>query len=191
VRSILEILYKISGALGALFLSLILVIVLAQVALNLADKIALWTTGSAIGLLIPSYAQFAGFFLAAGTFFTLAYTFRHGAHIRVNLLLLHLPRRASHMVEIWSCAVAFGITAFITYWMFDLLHDSWRYGDSSQGLFPIKVWIPQLSMFLGLVMLTIATLDALVQNLMGRQPGYLEPDPEAELFDIESEINHE
>jgi len=191
MRVFLDFLYKLSGALGALFLSLILLIVLAQVCLNLADKILQWTTGSPIGFLIPSYAQFAGFFLAAGTFFALAYSFRNGAHIRVNLMLLHLPDRARRIAEIWSSAVAFGMTAFFSYWLTDLLHDSWRYGDSSQGLFPIKVWIPQLAMVLGSIMLTIATLDALIQNLVGQQPGYLEADPETELFDKKTEFDHD
>ena len=191
MRVLLDNLYKLSGLLGAFFLTLILVVVLSQVGLNLGDKVAKWTTGSPMGLLIPSYAQFAGFFLAAGTFFALAYTFRHGAHIRVNLLLVQMPSGIRRVAEIWSSAVAFGMTAFISYWMIDLLHDSWRYGDSSQGLFPIKVWIPQLAMVSGSIMLAIATLDSFVQNLLGRQPGYLDAGPESELLETKIEMNHE
>ncbi|MBZ0216505.1 MAG: TRAP transporter small permease subunit [Fimbriimonadaceae bacterium] len=191
MRAALNFLYKLSGALGALFLTLILVSVLAQVSLNIADRIAKLFTGSPIGLLIPSYADFAGYFLAAGTFFALAYSFNHGAHIRVNLLLIQFPESLRRLAEVWSSAIAFAMSAYFTYWAADLMHDSWRFGDVSTGLVSIKLWIPQLTMVAGLCVLTIATLDALVQNLTGRQPAYLNLGPDAEILDQKIELGHE
>ena len=52
--------------------------------LNLIDRISSLLTGQAIGLTIPSYADFTGFFLAASSFFALAHTHREGGHIRVS-----------------------------------------------------------------------------------------------------------
>jgi len=192
MRTALNFLYKLSGALGAFFLCLILVSVLAQVSLNIFDRIAKWLTGEPIGLLIPSYADFAGYFLAAGTFFALAYSFNHGAHIRVNLVLLRLPPLLRRASEIWATGIAFLMSAYFAYWSVDLMHDSWRFGDVSTGLVSIKLWVPQLAMTLGLCVLTVATLDAFVQNLRGREPDYLAAaNAEAQIFDEKIELDHE
>ncbi len=191
MRAALNILYKTSGALGATFLALILITVLAQVLLNLADKIVKWVVGTPMGLLIPSYADFAGYFLAAGTFFALAYSFNHGAHIRVNLLLLQFPKALRQLAEVFSSGIAFFMSAYFTYWAADLMHDSWRFGDVSTGLVSIKLWIPQMTMVAGLCVLSIATLDALIQNLTGREAAYLAAGPEAEIFDEKVELDHE
>ena len=64
--------------LAATFIAAICLLVFAQVLLNLVDRIAKMTTGAAIGLAIPSYADFTGFFLAASSFLALAYTLREG-----------------------------------------------------------------------------------------------------------------
>ena len=87
LRRALDALYRLSGALAALFLVAICAIVLLQVGANCIDKIAEWTTGAPIGLVVPSYAEFAGFFLAASSFLALAWTLRHGGHIRVSLFV--------------------------------------------------------------------------------------------------------
>lgn len=191
MRTALNFLYKLSGALGAFFLCLILVSVLAQVSLNIIDRIAKWLTGEPIGLLIPSYADFAGYFLAAGTFFALAYSFNHGAHIRVNLLLLRMPNPMRRAAEIWASGIAFLMSIYFAYWAANLMHESWRFGDVSTGLVSIKLWIPQLAMTTGLCVLTIATLDAFLQNLRGQEPEYLSSTVEMDGFDEKIGIGHE
>ena len=67
VRKLLDGLYLLSGIAGAGFLAAIALIVLAQVSLNIVDKISELLTGEAVGLVIPSYADFTGFFLAASS----------------------------------------------------------------------------------------------------------------------------
>ncbi|MBL4757855.1 MAG: TRAP transporter small permease subunit [Rhizobiales bacterium] len=185
MRPALNIMYRISGGLAALFLVLILTIVLAQVGLNVADKIAKWFTGAPVGFLIPSYADFAGYFLATATFFALAYSFREGAHIRVNLVLLRLSPGPRRFFEIWSCSMAVAFTGFFTWYTASLTHESWRYNDLSPGLVAIKLWIPQLAMTAGLVMLLIATIDALFQVLRGEEPDYAKGNSEMDLLAVE------
>ena len=106
MRRFLDNLYKWSGVLAATFIAAICVLVFAQVLLNLADRIAKMTTGSAIGLAIPSYADFTGFFLAASSFLALAYTLREGGHIRVSLFIQNAGPKARHFIELWCLALA-------------------------------------------------------------------------------------
>ena len=62
MRSILNGLYKVSLNAAAGFIVAICAVVMAQVFLNLIDRLSSVFFGGAIGLTIPSYADFTGFF---------------------------------------------------------------------------------------------------------------------------------
>lgn len=178
MRHALEAIYALSRGLAALFLALILLTVLAQVGLNVLDTIVAFVSGAPIGLLIPSYADFAGYFLATATFFALAASFRSGAHIRVSLFLARMPDGARRACEIFSAGVAFAFVSFFLVFAARLTAESWRFGDLSPGLVPIPIWIPQLAMTLGLAALAIATADSLVTFLKGGKAPYAEAQAE-------------
>jgi TRAP-type C4-dicarboxylate transport system permease small subunit len=187
MRTFLDRLYSLSGAIAAAFICAIAGIVLAQVAANLIDQIATLLLGAPFGLVVPSYANFAGFFLTAATFFALAYTLKRGAHIRVTLVIQLLGPKARQAVEVWCILVGLAIAAFFTWYTFGLVAESYRFGDMSTGMVAIPIWIPQGALVLGGGVLTIALLDELVTALSGRTPeheranvGILEDVAEAE-----------
>ncbi len=173
LRRSLNGLYLGSGWLAAVFIAAICLIVVCQVGLNLLDRLASLLTGEAIGLTIPSYADFTGFFLAAASFLALAYTLRQGGHIRVTLVISHLGKRARHILEIWCLLLATGITTYFTWYIFALTRESFIYNDLSPGMVAVPIWIPQAAMLLGLIILSIALLDELTAALRGRTPCYV------------------
>lgn len=172
MRRLLNRLYLASGALAALFIVAIGTIVLLQVCANLVDTVANWLTGEPVGIVIPSYAEFAGFFLASSSFLALAHTLRRGDHIRVSLLITHVHGRARRAMELSCVAVALAVSAYFAWFTFDLVLESLEYGDVSPGMVPVSLWIPQLSLALGLVVLVIALLDEFVCVARGGEPGY-------------------
>ncbi|WP_102224090.1 TRAP transporter small permease [Acidimangrovimonas sediminis] len=172
MRKALDALYRLSGGLAAFFIVAIVVVVLAQVCLNLADKIMAGLGMGAVGLTIPSYAEFTGYFLAASTFLALAYTLRGGGHIRVTLAIQFMPQGLRRATEALVLAVATLMTGFASWHMVLYVHDSWSYGDMSSGMVPVPIWIPQAPLAIGLVILTIALLDDLAQILTGRAPSF-------------------
>lgn len=184
MRRVLDGLYLACGILGATFLVLILLVVCAQVALNVADAVAGRLTGRAIGLLIPSYATFAGYFLAAGSFFALAYAFAHGTHIRVTLALQHMPAAPRRIAEVGTAALATVLSGYFAWFMLALTRESLRFGDLSSGLVAIPLWIPQSAMTAGLVALTIAAADRTLRAARGDiaagegDERLLQPEPE-------------
>lgn len=159
MRRSLDRLYRASGVLAALFVVAVCAIVLIQVGLNLVDLAAGWGLGAPIGLVVPSYAELAGFFLAAATFLALASTWRAGAHVRVNLVLRWAPAAATRWVELWCVAVAGAIAGYFAFHAGSLCWQSFVYGDVSPGLVPVPLWLPQLAMSLGLAVLVVALLD--------------------------------
>lgn len=172
MRRVLDAIYQTSGWLAAFFICAIAGIVLLQVAANLIDAIAAAVTGKAVGLVIPSYADFAGFFLAASSFLALAYTLRSGGHIRVNLFIRRITEARRPWIELWCVTVGAGISGFFTWFAFSLMLESIEFGDVSPGMVPVPLWIPQGAVTLGLLVLTIAFVDEVVMILNGKTPSY-------------------
>lgn len=173
MRRNLNRLYLGSGWLAAAFIAAICLLVVCQVCLNLIDRLSTVFTGSAIGMTIPSYADFTGFFLAAASFLALAYTLRQGGHIRVTLVISHLRPGLRHIFEIWCLLVASGVTVYFSWYTLSLVHESFIYNDLSPGMVAVPIWIPQSAVLLGLVVLSIALIDELIGALMGKKPSYV------------------
>jgi TRAP-type C4-dicarboxylate transport system permease small subunit len=174
VRHNLDRLYIWSGYIGAGFIAAICALVFAQVILNAIDRIAKILTGSAIGLTIPSYADFTGFFLAAASFFALAFALREGAHIRVTLVIQHTSGWVRQIIEIFCVSLALAVSAYFSWFIALLTYESYSYNDLSPGIIAVPIWIPQFSMVLGLVVLSIALADDLVILLRGGKPSYFD-----------------
>lgn len=172
MRRCLDLIYTSAGGLAALCILAIVVLVFAQVGLNMADKVSAALFGSGIGLTIPSYSDFTGFFLASSTFLALAYALRAGGHIRVTLLTARLPDGLRRIAEIWVIAVALCMSAYATWYMGLLVLESHEFGDQSSGMVSVPLWIPQLPVALGLTILTIALLDELICVLRGADPSW-------------------
>jgi TRAP-type C4-dicarboxylate transport system permease small subunit len=172
MRPVLTGLYKLSGALAAFCIFAIVAIVFAQVCLNLVDKIASVTTGSAIGLTIPSYSDFTGFLLAASSFLGLAYTLREGGHIRVTLVTGLMADRPQRIIETLVVALAVVMAGYGTWYMGLLVYESYEFGDRTSGMVSLPLWAVQVPVLLGLVVLTIAFIDELICALMGLPASY-------------------
>lgn len=183
MRRILDLLYNTSGVIAGLFLMLICGLVSAQVLLNLSDKILFTSFGkdSAIylnffntfGSSIPSYSDFSGFFLAAATFFALAYTLRKGGHVRVSLFIHMLPRGGRRVAELWSTAVGAILMGCLTVAMIIYIQDIYKFGDVTEGIIAIPKWIPLTSLIAGLAVFTIALIDEFFTIARGEEASYV------------------
>lgn len=174
MRRCLDLLYKASCWFGACCIGAICLLVVCQVMLNLTDRISTLLTGSAIGLTIPSYADFTGFLLAAASFMSLAYSLREGAHIRVSLIVGRLPEKLHRPVDIWCTLFGLFISLYFSWYTAKLTHESFTYHDLSPGMIAVPIWIPQMTLLLGLIVLSIALMDELVTVLRGNAPSYVE-----------------
>lgn len=172
MRKLLNIFYLVGGWGAALCLLVICGLVMGQVTLNLIDKALGALFGTAIGLTIPSYSDFTGFFLAGASFMALAYTLREGGHIRVNLLLQNLPPYMQRIAEIWCLGLVSIVSLFFTYYVARLTYESWSYNDLSSGMVAVPIWIPQASILIGLVLLSVALIDELVCVISGKTASY-------------------
>ena len=158
VRTTLDRLYGLCAAIAAVCLVAILVIILAQV-------IARWS-----GLTFPGATSYAGYCMAAASFFAFASALNHGAHIRVSLLLQAAGRRR-RWLELWCFAVASALMWYFVVHAFQATRWSWRFGDVSQGQDATPLWIPQSAMVIGGTVFAIALTDRLVRVIRTGDPG--------------------
>ncbi len=157
LRRSLDALYAAAGALAALFM----VGTLLMVLLGIASRL--------IGWFVPGTDAYAGYCMAATGFLALAHTFRCGEHIRVTLVLEHTGPAARRGLELWSLAVGTALAAALALYSVRLAYQSWAFNDVSTGNDATPLWIPQLAMAIGTVVLAIALVDALVEEWRGRR----------------------
>ncbi|NNM73485.1 TRAP transporter small permease [Enterovirga aerilata] len=157
---LLDRLYAAGIVLAAIFMVIIAALTLSQV------------VGRYFGLVVPDAGDLAGYAMAGSIFLALPHTLRSGGHIRVNLLLIHVPRGMRRALEVWCVSFLCVVGGLFAAFAVKLVLDSYEFGDVSTGMMPIPLWIPQLSMALGAVLLEIAAIEELVRVLTGREPSY-------------------
>jgi len=161
MRNFLDKLYLGSGMLAGLFIILITLMILAQI------------VGRWFNVIIPSTEDFAGFFLAATTFLALAYTFRMGGHIRVTILVHLLKGKLQRFALTLALLVFIVIIAYGVYYTGAFVYESWSFHELSQGYIAVPLWIPQLSMVIGLAIFLIALIDDFILVLSGKTPSFV------------------
>lgn len=160
LRRALNVLYMIGAALGGLSLIGVLSLMLLQVLFR------------ELGLVLRGADDLTAWSCAAAVFLPLAHTFKRGELVRMGLVLDGLTGVARRRMELLALAVAGSFLAYATYWAVTLSYESWLIDDRAQGMLPVPMWIPQLSMAVGLLIFLIAVLDELVLTLSGASPSY-------------------
>ncbi len=159
MRGVLDRLYLLSGYLACVCLALIGLSIVGQIAGRFV-KVTFDAT------------EISGFFMAASLFLGLAYTFRTGSHIRVNLLITRLGPRGRRVVELWCCLLASVGCAYWTWETAKMVLVSIELHDVSPGLMAVPFWIPQTALVVGIGLFTVACIDEFVRVARGMNPDF-------------------
>lgn len=165
LRRGLDALYLAGGIAGAAAIVAIGVLVLAQVGLR------------QLGLIIPGGDDLTAFSVAASAMLPLAYAFRQGAHIRVDLVIGHVAGAARRGLEVVALALASAMALLFAYASLDSMLDSFEFEEVAQGMLAVPIWIPQLAMVVGTALFALALLDDLAVTLAGGRPSYRAHEP--------------
>ena len=159
MRRSLDALYDAAGYLAAFFLVMTLVWVGVGVA------------GRFLGFYVRGTDAYAGYTMAACAFLALAHTLKKGEHIRVELVLQKAGPRLRRALQIWSYGLATLLAALFAFYSVRLAWQSHAFNDVSTANDATPLWMPQLAMALGTVVLFIAFVDELVLEWRGlRRP---------------------
>ena len=157
MRKLLDALYDGAAWLAALFMVGLLIMVLLSIVSRL------------LHFHVPGTDAYAGYLMAASGFLALAHTLKRGEHIRVTLLLSALKGRARHALELWALFAATALAALAAFYSGRLAWQSRAFNDISTGNDATPLWIPQLSMAVGSVILLVAFVDELVLEWRGQR----------------------
>ena len=157
IRRCLDGLYLGAGILAALFMMSIGVLIVSSVIARL------------LGTYVPGLNQYAGYAMASSSFLALAYTFRAGGHIRVNILLSHLQGRRRWLAELWCLGVGAYLAAYVAWYSIRMVRVSHMLGDVSEGVDATPLWIPQLGMAIGATLFAVCLVDRLAAVARGAE----------------------
>ncbi len=157
MRRLLDALYDGAAGLAALFM----VGLLAMVLLSIVSR--------QLHFHVPGTDAYAGYLMAAAGFLALAHTLKRGEHIRVTLVINALRGRWRRALELWALAAANLLALLFAFYACRLAWQSRQFHDISTGNDATPLWIPQLAMAAGTVILAIALVDELVLEVRGRR----------------------
>ena len=158
MRTMLDRLFTGASYLAGLFMVGTLLAVLASIFGRLIPAIDL-----------PGADAYAGYCMATAAFLALAPTLRRGEHIRVTLLLNHLPPAAHRWLDVFCHLVALIMSGALAWFSIRLVMQSREFFDISTGLDATPLWIPQLGMAVGTSLFALAFAMDLVLLLAGKQ----------------------
>lgn len=157
MRRTLDLLYDGCAWLAALFMIGVLIMVLLSV------------LGRQFHFHVPGTDAYAGYTMAAAGFLALAHTLKRNEHIRVTLVLGKLTGSARKGLEMWALTAAVLLTGLFAWFSVRLAWQSHAFNDISTSNDATPLWIPQLSMALGTVVLLIAFVDEWVLEATNRR----------------------
>ena len=147
MRRLLDHLYDGAAALAALCM----VGLLAMVVLGIAGRL--------LNFHLPGTDAYAGYLMAASGFLAMAHTLKRGEHIRVTLLVSALQGGARRALELWALAAAAGLAGLMAAYSVRLAWQSHTFNDVSTGNDATPLWLPQLTMAVGTLVLFVAFVD--------------------------------
>jgi len=161
LRKLLNFCYDAAGYLAAFFVFAIFLIMVVGSAMR---ELGFRTGGS---------TDVAAWLTAGAAFLGLAHTFKHGDFVRVGLLLESLGPKVRRAFEVLSLGIATVFVGYLHYSIDSFVYINYRDHEMPDGLILIPLWIPQLSLVVGSLLLFVALLDELILVLMNRIPTYV------------------
>ncbi|MEO0028503.1 MAG: hypothetical protein RJB45_544 [Pseudomonadota bacterium] len=160
MRGFLNRIYDSAAALAALFMCLMLVMVLLSI------------VGREFHFHLRGTDAYAGYCMAASGFLALAHTLKRGEHIRVTVLISRFSGAWLKGIELWALGMATFLACLMAYYSIRLSWQSYTFHDISTSNDATPLWIPQIAMAVGTLVLAIAFIDELVLEWLGKRVAF-------------------
>ena len=165
MTSVLDLLHRGCRNLSALLIAGIAGIILGQV------------IGRFFGLYIPAADEISALMMSVSVFLGLSNALRDRLHIRVTLLLHHLPAGMRTPMEIWCHVAGSALIGFGAWHAVAMAWTSWELEAISYSQVPLPLWIPHAAMAVGLVLLFVAFLQETIRVIANRHRPWADDAP--------------
>ncbi len=99
-------------------------------------------------------AELSQLCLIWGCLLSLAWVLNIRRHITVNAITALLPPGAQRICAILSLLVLLAFSVIVTFWGWDIFHDSWERGRTTGSLLNLPSWVAELSVPVGFGLLS-------------------------------------
>lgn len=142
---------KVEMAIGGLFLTLAVVIVVMEI----------------VGRNLFAYSmigadEIASFAVIWSVFFTASIGVKRNIHVRIDVLFYLLPAMAARWLDALGTAVSLIFTCYLTYSGWALMQESLFFGEVTMTMLRLPLWIPQAILPIGGFLLSVRLLQRLV-----------------------------
>ena len=116
--------------------------------------------------------EYSGYFMAAITFFGLAYTLKEKGHIRLTFMhRIIKPGKGRVILDMYTFILGLLIFAVVTYATFNFFLGSLKSGTQSLQITKTYLAIPQAVMPLGSLLITLQFLSEILKSIVRLQTG--------------------
>lgn len=149
------------GGLGAVLFASVAAVMVAQAGAR------------AFGWALVGGDEVTGWLSASAAFCALAYAFRAGTLIRMELVLSRLKSEALRRAELGALAVGTLWCGTMAFAMARFVWQNAVFGERSTGLISIPIWPVQVPAVAGLTLLALAMAEQFVRVWQGHRPLYV------------------
>jgi len=119
--------------------------------------------GSLVGLPTTRVTdEISGYILVLAATWGLAYTLRTDAHVRIDVLLPHMPPRLRALADRLAWLVMAAFAALVAWRIWILVEDSWQTGIRSSTYLLMPLWVPQVILGVGFSLLAVAAIVSMI-----------------------------
>jgi TRAP-type mannitol/chloroaromatic compound transport system permease small subunit len=128
--------------------------------------------GSAVGLATTRVTdEISGYVLVLAATWGLAYTLRTDAHVRIDVLLPHMPAPLRALADRLAWLVMAAFATLVAWRIWILVEDSWQTGIRSSTYLLMPLWLPQTILGVGFSLLALAAIVSVVAGPAGERSG--------------------
>ncbi|MBM3535774.1 MAG: TRAP transporter small permease [Alphaproteobacteria bacterium] len=155
LRDLVVVLARGSGAVAALTVLAMCLMITAEVVLRGAfNESLIWVS------------EIVGYLMVALIFLSLGEAMLAGSHIRIDLLVDKLPKRLRNQLEVFTLALSTAASAFFTWHGLTTALRSYQYGRRDAfGSLSAPLFIPQMALPIGLLILTLVLAALLCRQI--------------------------
>ncbi len=140
--------------------------ILAAIVLLILLEIFLWNLFEVSTIIADDYSANG---LAALVFLGAGYTLRNDGHIRITLIVNHVPSAVSSFLKKLAPTISTIFMAYLLYYLYKMIAATYRYQTTSGTLTDTPLWIPQAVMFAGAVAFFSQLVAITIRAYVGEQ----------------------
>ncbi len=147
-RGAMKTLYNVVETIASVAVVLMVCLVVLEVLLR-----------STIGFSFGFVDELVSYLVVLVTFFGVCVTFRNNALFKVEMFYAKLSEASRRILDIFHALLSLGLCGILIYYAFFLISSSFRRGTISQSKLETPLYIPQLIIPVGLIILAVFLID--------------------------------